>query len=83
MIRSIDSTAETGGCSEAEAAPSLHTKEFRHRYLCLFTQKSPEIRLYEKTESYSEESRSHGRVGREVSDFNKQDTQSDKDVTPH
>lgn len=30
---------DTGGCSKAEAAPSLHMKEFRRRYLFLFTQK--------------------------------------------
>ena len=42
---------------------------------------SPKIR--QETESSSEESRSYGGVGSEVSHFNKQDTQSDKDVTPH
>lgn len=44
---------------------------------------SPEIRPHGETESSSEESGSYGGVGREVSHFNKQDTQSDKDVTPH
>lgn len=44
--------------------------------------KGPEIRPGTETERCSEESSSHGGVDWEVSDFNKRDTQSDKDVTP-
>lgn len=51
----------------------------RWRYLSLYWK----IRPGGETECYSEESVAYGGGGvREVSDFNKQDTQSDKDVTP-
>lgn len=44
--------------------------------------KGPEIRLGRETEHCSEDSSSYGGVDSEVSHFNRQDTQSDRDVTP-
>lgn len=63
--------------------PSPSYERIQTRISLSLCTESPKIRPYGETESSTEESRSYGGVGSEVSHFNKQDTQSDKDVTPH